>query len=187
MFIALGNGDLSFNKVIRELSETEETADILEATTPSQEAKSSTGAVEVVGLKSLLSTMARCCNPMPGDQIIGYITRGRKAMIHRQDCPRILRHKDTARLLQVEWGKIERTFPMHMTVKAYDRQGLMGDIFTLLQNEGVNIENVSLNYNRTVADIRLVIEIRDLAQLSRILTRIESLPNVLEAQRTKPG
>jgi GTP pyrophosphokinase len=63
----------------------------------------------------------------------------------------------------------------------------MGDISTLLQGEGVNIADVSVNYNRTVADIKLVIEIRDLAQLSRVLTRIESLPNVLEALRTRPG
>ena len=187
MFIALGNGDLSVNRVIRQLSEIAETADILEATIPAQEPKPSTDAVEVVGLKGLLSTMARCCNPMPGDQIVGYITRGRGATIHRQDCPNILRRKDTERLLQVDWGKVERTFPVHITVKAYDRQGLMGDISTLLQNEGVNIADVSVNYNRTVADIKLVIEIRDLAQLSRVLTRIESLPNVLEALRTKPG
>jgi GTP pyrophosphokinase len=187
MFIALGNGDLSVNKVIRQLSDIVETADILEATIPAQETKSATDAVEVVGLKGLLSTMARCCNPMPGDQIVGYITRGRGATIHRQDCPNILRRKDTERLLQVAWGKVERTFPVHITVKAYDRQGLMGDISTLLQNEGVNIADVSVNYNRTVADLKLVIEIRDLAQLSRVLTRIESLPNVLEAQRTRPG
>ena len=187
MFIALGNGDLSVNKVIKQLSDTVETADILEATIPAQETKPSTDAVEVVGLKGLLSSMARCCNPMPGDQIVGYITRGRGATIHRQDCPNILRRKDTERLLQVDWGKVERTFPVHITVKAYDRQGLMGDISTLLQNEGVNIADVSVNYNRTVADIKLVIEIRDLAQLSRVLTRIESLPNVLEALRTKPG
>jgi guanosine-3',5'-bis(diphosphate) 3'-pyrophosphohydrolase len=187
MFIALGCGDLSVNKVIRQLSETVETADILEATIPAQEAKPSTDVVEVVGLKGLLSTMARCCNPMPGDQIVGYITRGRGATIHRQDCPNILRRKDTERLLQVDWGKVERTFPVQITVKAYDRQGLMGDISTLLQGENVNIADVSVNYNRTVADIKLVIEIRDLAQLSRVLTRIENLPNVLEAQRTKPG
>jgi len=187
MFIALGCGDLSVNKVIRQISETVETADILQATIPAQETKPSTDAVEVVGLKGLLSSMARCCNPMPGDQIVGYITRGRGATIHRQDCPNILRRKDTERLLQVDWGKVERTFPVHITVKAYDRQGLMGDISTLLQGEGVNIADVSVNYNRTVADIKLVIEIRDLAQLSRVLTRIESLPNVLEAQRTKPG
>lgn len=187
MFIALGNGDLSVNKVIKHLSETEETADILQATVPAQETKSSTDAVEVVGLKGLLSSVARCCNPMPGDQIVGYITRGRGATIHRQDCPNILRRKDTERLLQVSWGKVEQTFPVHITVKAYDRQGLMGDISTLLQAENVNIADVSINFNRTVADIKLVVEIRDLAQLSRVLTRIESLPNVLEAQRTKPG
>jgi GTP pyrophosphokinase len=187
MFIALGNGDLSVNKVIKHLSEDEEVADILEATVPAPEKKISTDAVEVVGLKGLLSTVARCCNPMPGDQIVGYITRGRGATIHRQDCPNILRRKDTERLLQVDWGKVERTFPVHITVKAYDRQGLMGDISTLLQNEGVNIADVSINFNRTVADIKLVVEVRDLAQLSRVLTRIESLPNVLEAQRTRPG
>ena len=187
MFIALGNGDLSVNRVIKQLSDIVETADILEATIPAQGAKPSTDAVEVVGLKGLLSSMARCCNPMPGDQIVGYITRGRGATIHRQDCPNILRRKDTERLLQVSWGKVERTFPVHITVKAYDRQGLMGDISTLLQGEGINIADVSVNYNRTVADLRLVIEIRDLAQLSRVLTRIESLPNVLEALRTRPG
>jgi GTP pyrophosphokinase len=187
MFISLGNGDLSVSRVIKELSEIEETTDILEANIPIQEAKPSTDAVEVVGLKGLLSTMARCCNPMPGDQIVGYITRGRGATIHRQDCPNILRRKDTERLLQVDWGKVERTFPVNITVKAYDRQGLMGDISTLLQGEGVNIADVSVNYNRTVADIKLVIEIRDLAQLSRVLTRIENLPNVLEALRTRPG
>ena len=187
MFIALGNGDLSVNRVIKQLSDIVETKDILEATIPAQEIKPSTDAVEVVGLKGLLSSIARCCNPMPGDQIVGYITRGRGATIHRQDCPNILRQKDTERLLQVDWGKVERTFPVHITVKAYDRQGLMGDISTLLQGEGVNIADVSVNYNRTVADIKLVIEIRDLAQLSRVLTRIESLPNVLEALRTRPG
>jgi GTP diphosphokinase / guanosine-3',5'-bis(diphosphate) 3'-diphosphatase len=187
MFIALGCGDLSVNKVIKQLSETVETADILEATIPAQETKPSTDAVEVVGLKGLLSTMARCCNPMPGDQIVGYITRGRGATIHRQDCPNILRRKDTERLLQVSWGKVERTFPVQITVKAYDRQGLMGDISTLLQAENVNIADVSVNFNRTVADLKLVVEIRDLAQLSRVLTRIENLPNVVEAQRTKPG
>src|SRR6266545_2049512 len=134
MFIALGCGDLSVSKVIKQFSETDESADILAASTPTTES-TSTDAVEVVGLKGLLSTMARCCNPMPGDQIVGYITRGRGATIHRQDCPNILRRKDTERLLQVGWGKVEQTYAVTITVKAYDRQGLMGDISTLLQGE----------------------------------------------------
>jgi GTP diphosphokinase / guanosine-3',5'-bis(diphosphate) 3'-diphosphatase len=186
MYIEIGTGDLSVNKVIRQLAETEETADIL-AITSAQEVRPSTDAVEVVGLKGLLSMMAKCCNPMPGDQIVGYITRGRGATIHRQDCPNVLHRKDKERFLQVDWGKVEHTFPVAVTVKAYDRQGLMGDISTLLQAENVNIADVSVNINRSLADLKLVVEVRSITQLSRVLTRIESLPNVLEAVRTRPG
>jgi GTP pyrophosphokinase len=186
MFIALGCGDLSVSKIIKQFSETEESADILAASTPTTES-TSTDAVEVVGLKGLLSTMARCCNPMPGDQIVGYITRGRGATIHRQDCPNILNVTDRERLLQVGWGHVERTFPIPVKITAYDRQGLMGDISNLLSDEGVNIADVSVNVNRSFADMRLVIEVKDLTQLSRILTRIENLPNVMEAHRTNPG
>ena len=124
---------------------------------------------------------------MPGDQIVGYITRGRGATIHRQDCPNILRRKDKERLLQVDWGKVVRTYPIPIKVKAYDRQGLMGDISTLLDSEGVNIGDVSVNLNRSLADLNLVVEVKSLDQLSRILTRIENLPNVMEAQRVRPG
>ena len=186
MFIALGCGDLSVSKVIKQFSETDESADILAASTPTTES-TSTDAVEVVGLKGLLSTMARCCNPMPGDQIVGYITRGRGATIHRQDCPNILNVTDRERLLQVGWGHVERTFPIPVQITAYDRQGLMGDISNLLSDEGVNIADVSVNVNRSFADMHLVVEVKDLTQLSRILTRIENLPNVMEAHRTNPG
>jgi len=186
MFIALGCGDLAISKVIRQFSETEVNSDILAATAPATE-PTSTEAVEVVGLKGLLSTMARCCNPMPGDQIVGYITRGRGATIHRQDCPNILNVTDRERLLQVDWGRVERTFPIPIKITAYDRQGLMGDISNLLSDEGVNIADVAVNVNRSYADLRLIIEVKDLTQLSRILTRIENLPNVMEAHRTNPG
>ncbi len=186
MFIALGNGDLSISKVIKDFEEEEHSADVLVATGPATES-TSTNAVEVVGLKGLLSSIARCCNPTPGDQIVGYITRGRGVSIHRQDCPNILRTKDRERLLQVDWGHAERTFPVPIQIKAYDRQGLTGDISNLLDGENVNIVDVSVKVNRSLADLHLIVEVRDLAQLSRILTRIESLPNVMEAQRTNPG
>ncbi|MEW6403102.1 MAG: TGS domain-containing protein, partial [Chloroflexota bacterium] len=186
MFIALGCGDLSVSSIIKQVSETEETADVLTATGPAREG-TSTDVVEVVGLKGLLSSMAKCCNPTPGDQIVGYITRGRGATIHRQDCPNILRTKDRERLLQVGWGHVERTYPVPIKIHAYDRQGLMSDISNLLSDEGINIVNVSVSVNQSLADLRLIVEVRDLAQLSRILTRIESLPNVMEAHRTNPG
>jgi GTP diphosphokinase / guanosine-3',5'-bis(diphosphate) 3'-diphosphatase len=186
LFIALGCGDISISRVIRRFSEKEENTDILAAGTITPKT-ASTDAIEVVGLKGLLWQMARCCNPAPGDQIVGYITRGRGATIHRQDCPNMLRRKDKERLLQVGWGKVEHTFPVSIKVKAYDRQGLMVDISTLLDSENVNIADVSVNVNRTLAVINLIVEVKDLSQLSRILTRIENLPNVMEAHRTKPG
>ncbi|HSM71955.1 MAG TPA: ACT domain-containing protein, partial [Anaerolineales bacterium] len=188
-FVALGCGDLSISRVIRRFSESEtekETDDVLVVGEPARET-TSTDAVEVVGLKGLLSHMAKCCRTMPGDQIVGYITRGRGATIHRQDCPNVLRRKDKERLLQVDWGKVERTYPISIKVKAYDRQGLMGDISTLLDGEGINIADVSVNFNRSLADLNLVVDVKNLDQLSRILTRIENLPNVLEAQRVRPG
>ena len=185
MFIDLGCGDLSISRVIKLFAE-EENADVLSISAPTTHA-SSTNAVEVVGLKGMYSTMARCCNPMPGDQIIGYVTRGRGATIHRQDCPNILSAKDRERLLQVDWGHVARTYPIPVRIKAYDRQGLMNDISSLLDNENVNIVDVSVNINRSLADLRLVIEVKDLTQLSRVLTRIENVPNVMEASRYKPG
>ncbi len=186
LFIALGCSDLSISKIIKQFSEAEAAEDVLAANVPTTQA-TSTDAVEVVGLKGMLSSMARCCNPMPGDQIVGFITRGRGATIHRQDCPNILQTKDRERILQVGWGHVERTYPVPVKIKAYDRQGLMSDISNLLADENINIANVTVNVNRSIADLRLIIEVKDLAQLSRILTRIENLPNVMEAHRTNPG
>lgn len=186
MFIHLGTGELSTSRIIKKFSDEEEHKDVLEANAPASSAKS-TDAVEVVGLKGMLASMAKCCNPAPGDQIIGYITRGRGATIHRQDCPNILQTQDRERLLKVGWGHVEQTFPVPVKIKAYDRQGLMSDISVLLSDENININNVSVNVNRSIADLRLIIEVKDLTQLSRILTRIENLPNVMEAIRTRPG
>jgi len=186
-FIDLGRGDLSLNKVIREFSQTSESEEILNAGSVPLPDQTSTDAIDVVGLKGMLSNMARCCNPMPGDQIVGFITRGRGATIHRQDCPNILRTKDRERLLQVGWGHMERTYPIPIKIKAYDRQGLASDITALLNGESVNILNITVSVNKSLADLRLIVEVKDINQLSRILTRIENVPNVLEAVRTNPG
>ncbi len=186
MFIELGNGDLSVNKIIKQFSQHEEAEEIFEVS-PSVKPATSTNAIEVVGLKGMLSTMARCCNPMPGDPVVGFITRGRGATIHRQDCPNILQTRDRERLLQVGWGQVERTYPVPIQIKAYDRQGLVNDISKLLSDESINIADVKVNVSSSVADLRLIIEVKDLAQLSRILARIENLPNVMEAHRVNPG
>jgi GTP diphosphokinase / guanosine-3',5'-bis(diphosphate) 3'-diphosphatase len=184
MFVDLGTGDLSVSKVIREIAETTENRNILTAGVPSTDTGPA-GSIDVVGLKGLLTSMGRCCNPTPGDQIVGYITRGRGATIHRQDCPNILRlgGQDRERLVRVDWGTQAKTYPVPIRIRAYDRQGLMGDITNMLDGENVNIADVKVNVNKSLAELRLVIEVRDIAQLSKILTKLENVPNVTDAHR----
>ncbi|HEY5159337.1 MAG TPA: bifunctional (p)ppGpp synthetase/guanosine-3',5'-bis(diphosphate) 3'-pyrophosphohydrolase [Anaerolineales bacterium] len=186
LYDALGCGDLTIGRVVNQLLEEKASDDILVAVPASSDTVPGE-AVTVLGLKGLLTAMAKCCNPTPGDEIIGYITRGHGATIHRQDCPNILRIKDRERLVKVSWGENVRTYPVPIRIRAYDRQGLMGDITALLTDENVNIIDVQSGLNKNLADLRIVIEVRDIAQLSRMLARIENLPNVLEAQRIRGG
>ncbi len=187
LFVALGCGDLSVNQIVKYLSLSEQESEkILRASPPRRDANLS-GAVEVVGMKGLLTTIAKCCNPTPGDEIIGYITRGRGATIHRKDCPNIRRVKDPERLIEVSWGTQTHTYPVPIRIIAYDRKGLMGDISNLLNNEGVNVIDADIKVRQNLADMRLIVEVRDVAQLSRVLARIENLPNIVEAHRTNPG
>ena len=144
-------------------------------------------AVKVMGLKGIATTIARCCNPMPGDEIVGYITRGRGATIHRQDCPNILRVSEKERLVQVSWGHPGKAFTVPVQIKAYDRQGLMADISNIISEESVNLIDMNMKMNQHLADIKLVLGVKGISQLSRILTRLESLPNVFEAKRRRPG
>jgi GTP pyrophosphokinase len=184
MFVDLGTGDLSVSKVVNEISEIEENANLLTAGMPTKPVVTSDD-VNVVGLKGLLTTMGKCCHPAPGDQIIGYITRGRGATIHRQDCPNVLRLRssDRERIVRVDWGTQVHTYPVAIRIHAYDRQGLMGDVSNLLNDEGVNIADVKVNVNRSLAELRLIVEVQDIAQLSKILTKLENIPNVTDAHR----
>jgi GTP diphosphokinase / guanosine-3',5'-bis(diphosphate) 3'-diphosphatase len=186
LYVAIGCGDFNIARVVNKLVETKESDDVLVVVPASSDAIP-TEAITVLGLKGLLTSMAKCCNPTPGDEIIGYITRGHGATIHRQDCPNMLRIQDRERLVKVSWGENVRTYPVPVRIRAYDRQGLMGDITTLLNSENVNIVDVDVHMTKNLADMRIVIEVKDIAQLSRILARIENVPNVLEAQRVRGG
>ena len=188
MYVAIGCGDVGLGRVINKISESTVRKDPLLFTLHQpRESKPSSNGVSVLGLKGLLTTFARCCNPAPGDEIIGYITRGRGATIHRQDCPNILRLTDRERIIKVTWGEPHQTYPVNVSVKAYDRQGLMNDISIILGNEEVNLIDIDLKISHNLASINMVLEVGDISQLSRVLTRIENLPNVMEAHRLNPG
>jgi len=188
LYVAVGCGDISIGHIINLLSDVESTTQDELVIKPGPPVRDLNGnAVSVLGLKNILTTYGKCCKPVPGDDIIGYITRGRGATIHRQDCPNMLRIKDRDRLVRVAWGEPQLTFPVEIQIKAYDRQGLMGDISSLLTNENINVKDIKINITHNLAYLDLVVEISDIAQLARVLTKIENLPNVMEAHRLKPG
>lgn len=188
LYVAIGCGDISIGHLVNLLSEGERVQpDFLSPRPVAPQRQISDTAVSVLGLKNILVTYGKCCKPVPGDEIIGYITRGRGATIHRQDCPNILRMTDHDRIVRVTWGEPQLTFPVEIQIKAYDRQGLMGDISSLLTNENINLSDIKLNVLHNLAHMVLKLEISDIAQLSRVLTKIENLPNVMEAHRLKPG
>jgi GTP pyrophosphokinase len=188
---AIGNGDLAVGRIVNHLTLTEEEEEIdLEQLTrpPSESLAVPQDNVTVLGLKGLLTVMAKCCNPTPGDAIVGYITRGRGATIHRSDCPNIMRIRDRERLVRVTWGEVKSTYPVPVRIKAYDRNGLMKDVSTLITEEGINMVKVSVDVNKkNLAVFDIVLEVRDLAELSKILDKLENLANVVEAQRVRPG
>ncbi|MCK9236618.1 MAG: GTP diphosphokinase [Thiopseudomonas sp.] len=146
--------------------------------------------VRIEGVGNLLTQMAGCCQPVPGEPIVGYITQGRGVTIHRQDCPTVLQlsEREPERVIQVSWGSEPvKTYPVDVLIQAYDRAGLLNDILQVLFNEKVNV--VALNTSTSKEDgsalIELTIEVPGLDILSRMLGRIAQLPNVIEARRKR--
>ncbi|MGD2027210.1 MAG: bifunctional (p)ppGpp synthetase/guanosine-3',5'-bis(diphosphate) 3'-pyrophosphohydrolase [Anaerolineales bacterium] len=192
MYASIGVGDLSINRVVNflTLSEKDEEEELLSYYSSKDGDDGVTfgeDSVAVLGLKGLLTTLANCCKPAPGDEIVGYITRGRGATIHRSDCPNILRIKDRERLARVSWGEPKSTYPVDIRILAYDRDGLLRDVSTVIAEEGINMKQVQVDVNKNQATFDLTLEVGNISQLSRVLTVLENLPNVMEARRIKPG
>ncbi len=187
LYEGLGCGDISLSRIINRLSEVDKAHDPLLQPLPAKEGKDDGNAITVVGLRGILTSIAHCCNPAPGDSIVGYITRGRGVSVHRSDCPNIIRQPDKHRIIKVTWGEPQHTYPVSVMIKAYDRQGLLSDISSVLSNEGINLRDINLKVTNNLASINLIFEVNDIIQLSRMLTRIENLPNVVEAKRFRPG
>jgi GTP pyrophosphokinase len=189
LYYAVGCGDMPMARIVNQLMLEEKDEEGFRFTTrPTVEpGAQSHDSVMVLGLKGLLTTMGKCCSPVPGDDIIGYITRGRGATIHRVDCPNMLRIRERERLVRVSWGEPKRTYPVNVQIKAYDRDGLLKDITTLISDEGINLGQVKAIVNQNIAIFDLTLEVREIDHLTRVLTRIEALPNILHVHRVRPG
>ena len=184
-YMAIGSGDITTHQIALKLAAQDQQPKISET---SSRAKSPTSPVTVRGVDDLLTQLAQCCHPVPGDDIIGYITRSRGITIHRKDCRNIANEKELDRLIPVEWGDTDSLYPVQILVEALDRVGLMRDISTIVAEEKINIAAVSLTNNddHTIS-IYFALEAANLAQLSRLLVRVEGVRGVTSAARIGEG
>jgi GTP pyrophosphokinase len=153
---------------------------------PRADDKSSRFTVEGVG--NLLSQLARCCQPVPGDAIAGYLTRGRGVSIHRRNCASLQRlvSAQPERELPVSWGQAASSrYEVSVQIRAFDRKWLLKDITNLIAQAEVNILGISsqADESRGLADIRLTLKVSDFEQLSQLLGRLDAVPGVQDARR----
>jgi GTP pyrophosphokinase len=146
--------------------------------------------IEVQGIGDLLSTYARCCKPVPPEDIVGYITVGKGVSIHARSCANLARIsvKSPARVLAVAWGTMgSNEFPVDVEVQAFDRRGLVRDVSAALADDKISIQgmNTITDKRDNLAHMRISISITGLPQLSHLLTRITQVPNVISARRRK--
>lgn len=183
---AVGFGDINSQQIASKIAE--KRSHEKESLVPSPPPPAPTiGDIHVQGTGGLLTHLTGCCHPLPGDDIIGYVTRGRGVSIHRRDCPNVLGFEDTDRLIEVSWGPQLQTVPVTVCIVAYDRTKLLHEISGIISAENINMSAVNLPPERRQQDnvitMYITLEISHIAQLSRILTKIERLPNVIEARR----
>ncbi len=189
LYLAIGEGEINVAQIIGAIQRRAKPQELPSPVSrrPSVRAKETSG-ITIEGVGDLLSSFARCCSPVPPESIAGYITLGRGVSIHREDCCsfRRLQASHPERVLAVEWGKAgERAFPIDVIVRAFDRRGLVRDISAVLADSKINIQamNVTTDERDGVAEIALRMTVRDLEELSRVLGRIQGLPNIVSARR----
>lgn len=197
---AVGYGGFAVNTVLikllelhkKDVQKQEEKGSLaaIEKLKPKKPIKSNGSGILVKGEPGLLVRLAKCCSPVPGDPIIGFITRGRGVSVHRADCPNISHNQnDIDRLIDVEWdyGGNEN-FEVNMEIVAYDRTGIMAEIMATLAEMKISVLSVNAKVNDTKnVTIHMGISIKDLAQFEFITTKIRRLKDVYTVQRYTGG
>ena len=189
LLAALGRGDVKLSQILNRLSPVESIEQtVKKIVKPYHRPEISSGDLNIEGVGRLLTHMARCCQPLPSDDVIGYITIGRGVSVHRQDCPNIVYSSDKQRerFLQVSWSSASREhYVIDVLIKAFDRPNLLRDVTSLLSHEKAHVFalQTQLNKQENTNYITLTVEIDGLNSLSRLLSRLGQIPNVLEARR----
>ena len=196
LYAAVGNGDLTVGQVVHAVErdkakDIEPTVEDLVTRAPKRRRKlpnQEGGDIVIEGVGNLMTTMARCCQPVPGDPVQGYITQGRGVTIHRDDCPNVLRwvREENPRLIQVRWrAHAESGYRVNLLLRAFNRRELIKDISSMMATSDVTVNDInSYQDERTEeVNIRLQVAVKDYQQLSELLNRLNTIPNVFEARR----
>lgn len=188
LYAALGAGDIRLMHVVHHAEEL--THPKKEKTPAFKESKpqNHTGDLIIQGVGNMLTVIANCCKPVPGDSVAGFITQGRGVSIHRDDCVNLLQLKsnEPERIIDVSWGSdVKTTYPVELLVEAYDRTGLLKDLMVVLSNIGINV--VSMNTlsdkSENSAKMTITVEVEDLRSLGRIMAQLAKVPNVADVHR----
>jgi GTP pyrophosphokinase len=196
LYAAVGNGDLTVGQIVHaverdKIKDVELTVEDLVTRTPKRRRKregKEGSDVIIEGVGNLMTSMARCCQPVPGDPICGYITVGRGVTIHRDDCSNVLRWKKEVnpRLIQVRWRKqLDSGYRVNLLLRAYDRRELIRDISSMMATSDVTVNDINsrMDEDNDEVNIRLQVTVKDFQQLSDLLSRLNTIPNVFEARR----
>jgi GTP diphosphokinase / guanosine-3',5'-bis(diphosphate) 3'-diphosphatase len=177
---AIGYGDLSPHAVVMRMALTTDAADGDLRSIPLIPNVQPTPRVLVRGEKGILTKIAPCCQPVPGDAIVGYTTRGRGVTVHRADCINAVNAQDRARMMPVDWdAEATHLYPVDIKIEAWDRQGLLRDIATVVAENRVNMSQLEVHvYDDKTAVVSATVEIDSLAQLSRVMEKLEGVKDV---------
>ncbi|MBT9161316.1 MAG: GTP pyrophosphokinase [Dehalococcoidia bacterium] len=179
--IAIGCGDISVHQIGSKLVPKEEP--VSPPPTAPQRPAAPTG-VLVLGVGDLLTHLAPCCMPVPGDEIVGFVTRTKGITIHRRNCSNISTESEKERLIDVSWGRGVRSYPVSICIQAYDRVGLIKDITTVVSEAKINISSISnVNHDDATTSVYLTLDIADIGQLSRLFSRLERVRGIITVNR----
>jgi guanosine-3',5'-bis(diphosphate) 3'-pyrophosphohydrolase len=184
-YAAIGYGALSAQQVVTRLGVVDDVEITLPAVAPPPQPIRA-GGVRVKGVGDLLTRFAKCCHPIPGDPIVGFITRGKGITVHLRTCPTVVNEREVSRLIEVEWESVPtQTYPIAIRVEAYDRPGLLHDITQVVAENKVNIIAAAVNVtNDHTAVVNATLQVASVSQLARVMGRIEQIRDVLSVQRS---
>ena len=193
LYAAVGYGGVSVNQVISRLREEykrkfgdEEKEKAAPEVKPAKRPKHQSVGISIQGMEGLLVRVARCCNPVPGDEIIGFITRGRGVSVHRRDCPNLAsKNAENGRFLEASWeGEPEASYPVEVEITAEDRKNLLADIMSSVNESKVDITAVNARADKNnIATIYMTMVVKDQVHLDQIMNKIKKIKEVYEARR----